>query len=72
MQIHFIPKPVGAEHWSTGFTLDRVWARDAERSRDISDLLDQTYMYQSARELQWHLAHRFGLAAQAIELTSEA
>jgi hypothetical protein len=72
MQIHFIPKPVGGDHWTVGFTLDRVWARDAGRSRDISDLLDQTYMYHSARELQWHLAGRFGLAAQAIELTSEA
>jgi hypothetical protein len=71
MQFHFIPKPVGSEHWTAGFTLDRVWARDAERSRDISHLLDKTYMYHSARELRWHLADRFGLSAKAIELTSE-
>jgi hypothetical protein len=71
MQIYFIPKPVGVEHWSAGFTLDRVWARDAERGRDISHLLDRP-IWINPRELQWHLAHRFGRAAQAIELTSEA
>lgn len=71
MQFHFIPKPVGREHWTAGFTLDRVWADDDGRSRDISHLLDQTYMYHSARELQWHLADRFSLAPQAVELTSE-
>jgi hypothetical protein len=72
MQFHFIPKPVGREHWSAGFTLDRVWARDSGCSRDVSHLFDQSYMYHSARELQWHLADRFGVAAQAVELTSNA
>lgn len=72
MQFHFIPKPVAPEHWTAGFTLDRVWAHDGGRRREISHLLDQTYMYHSERELQWHLADRFGLPAKAIELTFEA
>jgi hypothetical protein len=72
MQFHFIPKPVGGDHWTAGFTLDRVWARDSGHNRDVSHLLDQTYMYHSARELQWHLADRFGLTPKAVEVTSEA
>ncbi len=72
MQFHFIPKSVGGHHWSAGFTLDRVWARDADSKHDISHMLDQTYMYHSARELQWHLADRFGLQPQVVEVTSEA
>lgn len=72
MQFHFIPKPAGQDHWTAGFTLDRIWARDAGSNREVSHLLDCSYLYQSPRELQWHLAYRFGLTAQAIELTSEA
>ena len=72
MQFHFIPKPVASEYWAAGFTLDRVWARDADSRRDISHLFDQSYMYHSARELQWHLADRFGLSAQAVQVTSES
>ncbi|MGO4573203.1 hypothetical protein [Microvirga sp. 2TAF3] len=71
MQFHFIPKPVGRDHWTSGFTLDRIWARDAGNNREISHLLDCSYMYHSARELQWHLANRFGVAARAVELTFE-
>ena len=71
MQIHFIPKPVQGHHWTAGFTLDQVWTQDSGRKRDISHMLDQTYMYHSARELQWHLADRFGLSAKAVEVTSE-
>jgi hypothetical protein len=71
MKFHFVPKPVASDHWSKGFTLDRVWARDPERKRDISHMLDQAYMYHSARELQWHLADRFDLPGQAVEVTSE-
>ena len=72
MQFHFIPKPVDQNHWTAGFTLSRIWARDAGSEREVSHLLDRRYPYQSPRELQWHLAYRFGLPAQAIELTSEA
>jgi hypothetical protein len=72
MQFHFIPKPVSEDIWTAGFTLDRVWADDAGLSQDISHLLDRTYMYHSARELQWHLADRFGLAPQRVEVTSRA
>lgn len=72
MQFHFIPTPVGQNHWTAGFTLSRIWARDAGSEREVSHLLDRRYPYQSPRELQWHLAYRFGLPAQAIELTSEA
>ncbi|MBF9234450.1 hypothetical protein [Microvirga alba] len=72
MRFHFIPKPVRAENAAAGFTLDRVWTRDDGHNRDISNLLDQTYMYQSARELQWHLADRFGICAQTVELTFDA
>ncbi|MCB8821639.1 hypothetical protein [Microvirga rosea] len=71
MQFRFIPEPVGQNHWTAGFTLSRVWAREAGDEREVSHLLDRSYLYQSSRELRWHLAYRFGLAAQAIELTSE-
>jgi hypothetical protein len=72
MQFHFIPKPVNEDIWTAGFTLDQVWADDAGLSQDISHLLDRTYMYHSARELQWHLADRFGLAPHRVEVTSRA
>ncbi|WP_230533483.1 hypothetical protein [Microvirga roseola] len=70
MQFHFIPKAIGGDHWTTGFTLDRVWADEVGKGREISHMLDQSYMYHSARELQWHLAERFGLPAQSVRVTS--
>ncbi|WP_210485553.1 hypothetical protein [Microvirga antarctica] len=68
MQFHFTPR-AGSNSWATGFTLAGIWTQDFGPKRDISHLLDCTYLYHSARELQWHLADRFGLQADTVELT---
>jgi hypothetical protein len=69
MQFHFSPT-AGSNDWTTGFTLAGIWTQDFGAKRDISHLVDCTYLYHSARELQWHLADRFGLRADAVKLTS--
>ncbi len=71
MKFHFSPK-ADSNDWMSGFTLAGIWSQDSGSQRDISHLVDCTYLYHSARELQWHLAHRFGLRADAVELTSVA
>ena len=69
MQFRFSPR-AGSNDWTTGFTLAGIWSHDFGPQRDISHLVDCTYLYHSARELRWHLADRFGVSADAIELTS--
>ena len=69
MQVRFSPR-AGSNDWTTGFTLAGIWSHDFGPQRDISHLVDCTYLYHSARELRWHLANRFGVNADAIELTS--
>ncbi|HEY8381227.1 MAG TPA: hypothetical protein VIL09_03650 [Microvirga sp.] len=68
MQFQYTPK-YASRAPSGPFTLDRVWAHDGTDEREVSQLLDRTYRYRSARELQWHLADRFGFKAQAIGLS---
>jgi hypothetical protein len=41
------------------FRVDRLWSHEADRSTEISHLIDRTYDYASVRELRWHLAARF-------------
>jgi len=48
------------------FTLERVWMAGERGAREVSHLLDRTYGYRSLREVQWHLAERFGLAPRAV------
>jgi hypothetical protein len=69
MQFQFTPT-AGSNPWASGFTLAGIWSQDHGPRRDISHLIDCTYLYHSARELQWHLADRFGLRAEAVELTT--
>jgi hypothetical protein len=69
MQFHFSPK-AGSNDWASGFTLAGIWSDDSGSKRDISHLVDCTYLYHSARELQWHLADRFGVRADSVHLIS--
>ena len=50
------------------FTIDRLWAEDADGAIEITHLLDKTYGYHSTRELQWHLADRFALPKRDVHL----
>jgi hypothetical protein len=68
MKFQYIPKSGGGSPQDP-FTLDRVWARDDKGEREISHLLDRSYQYRSPRELQWHLADRFGRDATSIDLS---
>jgi hypothetical protein len=50
------------------FTIHRLWKEEAERATEITHLFDRTYGYRSRRELAWHLADRFAVRPQAVEL----
>ena len=50
------------------FTIDRLWAEHPDGAIEITHLLDRTYGYHSARELQWHLADRFALPKHDVRL----
>ena len=67
MKFQYTPKSAGRSPQAP-FTLDRVWARDGDKEREVSHLLDRSYNYRSPRELQWHLAERFGQQATSIAL----
>jgi hypothetical protein len=47
-------------------------AAAGQRDRDMSDLIDRSYNYHSARELHWHLADRLGVAPGAVSVTESA
>ena len=50
------------------FTIGRLWADDAEGMIEVTHLLDRKYGYRSARELRWHLAERFELPQESVQL----
>ena len=67
MQFRIITNQAGSDMaGDPTFTLDRVWMAEDRGPREVSHLLDRTYGYRSLRELQWHLAARFGLAPRAV------
>lgn len=51
--------------------LSRIHGRGSH-GVDLSDLIDFSYDYHSARELRWHLADRFGLAPATVALRESA
>src|SRR5438477_5442966 len=55
-------------HDTRTFTIDRLLRRDGEQATDVSHLLDRTYHYHSLRELAWHLADRFSLPVEQVEV----
>ncbi len=50
------------------FTIGRLWADQDNGMVEVTHLLDRTYRYRSARELQWHLADRFELPKESVRL----
>ena len=50
------------------FTIHRLWKEEAERATEITHLFDRTYGYHSPRELAWHLADRYAVPPQSVEL----
>ena len=50
------------------FRIKRLWASEDGVDNEISHLVDRSYPYQSARELRWHLANRFGLPVDSVRL----
>lgn len=71
MQFDYTPKPVrraSADEAGT-FKVERLWARQDNGRRDVSHLVDRSYGYHSPRELQWHLAERFGLPVRSVRLS---
>lgn len=54
---------------STTFRVARLWSHEADRSTEISHLIDRTYDYASLRELRWHLAARFARPVADLALT---
>jgi hypothetical protein len=69
MNFKFAPKRARSAHPDGGaFKISRLWADDGRTEDEISHLVDRTYPYQSARELRWHLAERFGLPVASVRL----
>lgn len=69
MRFEFQPKIARRpEMDATTFTIESLRAKDGERIRDLTHLVDRSYPYQSARELRWHLAERFRLPVDGVEL----
>ncbi len=71
MQFDYTPRPIRrtpADEAAT-FKVDRLWARQDSGRKDVSHLVDRSYGYHSARELQWHLAERFGLPVRSVRLS---
>ena len=72
MQFDYTPRPIRrtpADEAVQKFKVDRLWARQDDNLRDVSHLVDRSYGYHSARELQWHLAERFGLPVRSVRLS---
>ena len=68
--MHFSYLP-SREHFAAEtptFRIERLWAHREGRVTDLSDCLDGSYDYHSARELKWHLAERFGLPVHSVVL----
>ena len=70
MNFTYVPQLVASEHAGDPpvFTVERLWKGRRGRSTELSHMVDRTYLYQSSRELQWHLADRFGVPVAALEL----
>ena len=72
MQFDYTPRPIrrtAADEAVQTFRIDRLWARQEDGRRDVSHLVDRSYGYHSPRELQWHLAERFGLPVRSVRLS---
>ncbi len=70
MQFDYISQPIDAASTDGPmFTLERVWIREGATNREVSHLLDRTFPYGSPRQLQWHLADRFGLSVRTVVVT---
>lgn len=50
------------------FTVGRLYAAEGVAKRDLSHMIDRSYRYRSLRELRWHLAERFQLPVQGVEI----
>ena len=59
--------PAGAADETT-FTIDRLWRSQEGREAEVSHMVDRSYRYRSRRELRWHLADRFALPVERIDL----
>jgi hypothetical protein len=69
MNFKFSPKRARPAHADgAAFRINRLWASQDGAENEISHLVDRSYPYQSARELRWHLADRFGLAVDSVRL----
>jgi hypothetical protein len=68
LQFHFKPgRPKGRRGIEAPtFTVRRLWIEGAEGRSDVTDMIDGSYGYHSARELAWHLADRFGAAPGSV------
>jgi hypothetical protein len=69
MQFSYLPRR--REHLAAEaptFQIERLWAHRNAGATDLSDFIDCSYDYHSARELKWHLAERFGLPLGAVVL----
>ncbi|HEV2560179.1 MAG TPA: AsnC family transcriptional regulator [Microvirga sp.] len=69
MQFQIVTNHAGSDlSGDPTFTLERVFASGTEGRRDVSHLLDRTYGYRSLREVQWHLADRFGVQPRNVRV----
>ena len=50
------------------FTIGRLWADHDDQVIEVTHLVDGRYCYRSTRELRWHLAERFELPQESVQL----